>query len=67
MVYTVAKETGWPERFIAWDLPIVRAMEYYHAALWSNGVWTVRNERTAEQELSGLLAFVDDLQTDEDL
>jgi hypothetical protein len=67
MVYTVAKETGWKERFIAWELPIVRALEYYHAALWANGVWTVRNERTAEQELSGLLAFVDDLQTEEDI
>lgn len=67
MVYTVAKETGWPERFIVWELPIVRALEYYHAALWSNGVWTVRNDQSAADELQGLLSFVDGLQDDDDL
>jgi hypothetical protein len=60
MVFTVAKETGWSERFIAWDLPIVRALEYYHAALWANGVWTVRHERSAEEDLAMIAAYVDD-------
>lgn len=67
MVYTLAKETGWNEHFIVWELPIMRALEYYHAALWANGAWTVRNERTAEEELARIFGHVDALTEDDDL
>jgi len=60
MVLALADKTGWSERFLIWELPLVRALEYYHAALWANGVWTVRNERTAAEELARLSAYVDD-------
>jgi hypothetical protein len=61
MVLTLADKTGWPERFIIWELPLARALEYYHAALWAAGVWTVRNERSPAEELARLAAAcVDD-------
>lgn len=64
MVLTLADKTGWPERFIIWELPIVRALEYYHAALWANGAWTVRHERTAAEQLAMLLKI--DVEDDEE-
>jgi len=65
MVLALADKTGWSERFLIWELPLARALEYYHAALWANGAWTVRHERTAAQELARLAAYVDD--EDEDV
>lgn len=46
----LAKETGWSEAFILWELPLSRALGYYHAALRDRGVWTVRREAA---QLSG--------------
>jgi len=40
-VFLLAKTTGWPERFLLWELPLTRALQYQHAALRSEGVWTV--------------------------
>lgn len=40
----LAKETGWPERFILWELPLSRALGYYHASLRAAGAWTVKRE-----------------------
>lgn len=37
----LARETGWKERFIVWELPLSRALGYYHAALRAEGAWTV--------------------------
>lgn len=65
MVLVLAEKTGWTEQFLVWDLPLVRALEYYHAALWGNGVWTVRHERTAAQQLAMLTEYVDDSEDDE--
>jgi hypothetical protein len=36
---------------------MVRALAYYHAALWSAGAWTVRKTSTPTEQLSKLLAF----------
>jgi hypothetical protein len=60
MVFAVAKETGWSERFIAWELPMIRALEYHHASLWIAGAWTVRHERSAVEDLAMIAAYVDD-------
>jgi len=37
----LAKETGWSEHFILWELPLHRLHQYYHAALRACDVWTV--------------------------
>jgi hypothetical protein len=31
-VIVIASKTGWPERFIRWELPLSRGYAYYHAA-----------------------------------
>jgi hypothetical protein len=40
-VFTLAKETGWQESFILWELPLWRALAYQHCALWQSGAWTI--------------------------
>ncbi len=47
-MFGLAKETGWSEHYILWELPFVRAMQYYHALLWANGQWTVKPADEAE-------------------
>jgi len=37
----MARETGWPERYILWELPLARLLQYQHCALRANDVWTV--------------------------
>jgi hypothetical protein len=39
--FTLARETGWPEHFILWELPLARLLHYQHCALRANDVWTV--------------------------
>jgi hypothetical protein len=39
MVYSMAKETGWPEHHILWELPAWRVNVYYLCALRAAGVW----------------------------
>jgi len=41
MIFTLAKETGWPERALLWEIPFSRLLHYYHAALRSHDLWTV--------------------------
>lgn len=41
MIFTLAKETGWPERELLWEIPFARLLQYYHAALRSHDLWTV--------------------------
>ena len=41
LVWSIAAQTGWPEHFIAWELPLVRAVQYRHCALRAADVWTV--------------------------
>ena len=40
-VFTLARETGWPEHFIFWELPLARLLQYQHCALRAHDVWTV--------------------------
>jgi len=69
VVYTLARDTGWSEEYIIWDLPIVRALQYYHCALQNANLWTL--EPTTEQTLaelipSSLTDFVAGLGEDDD-
>jgi len=52
----LADKTGWTEDSIL-DLPMPRALAYYHAALWAAGAWTVRQGPAPTEQLSRLLAF----------
>jgi len=40
-VFTLARETGWSEHFIFWELPLARLLQYQHCALRAHDVWTV--------------------------
>lgn len=55
-IFTLAEKTGWTEDTIL-DLPMQRALGYYHAALWAAGAWTVRQGPAPTEQLSKLLAF----------
>lgn len=44
MIFTLAKETGWPEERLLWGIPFARLLQYYHAALRSHDLWTVPAE-----------------------
>jgi len=43
-----------------------RALQYYHAALWSNGAWTVQPREAPRAELEQLFQAFDNLTTDDD-
>lgn len=55
MVFTLARETGWSEHYILWELPLHRALAYQHAALRSHGVWTVTPSAPTEHDLAAIL------------
>ena len=51
----LASKTGWSEHHIRWDLPLSRAMAYYHSAQVMEGAktqWPGENERTDEHAAS---------------
>ena len=41
---TLAKSLKWSERFIQWELPLPRGLQYRHALLRAADVWTVPPE-----------------------
>lgn len=41
-MFTLARETGWSEAFLLWELPLPRSLQYYHCALRSALAWTVK-------------------------
>jgi hypothetical protein len=41
MLFTLARETGWSEPFILWELPLSRALQYHHCTLRASLAWTV--------------------------
>jgi hypothetical protein len=72
VVYTIARDTGWSEEFILWQLPLPRALQYYHCALQAAGLWTLEppDPQAAREMVSpDLLAHIDalvDAQGDDD-
>jgi hypothetical protein len=59
----LARETGWSERFLLWELPLERLLQYQHCALRAHDVWTV--SRTAavsgEEEMAALDAAIEEM------
>jgi hypothetical protein len=53
-VFTLARETGWPEAFVVWELPLPRALQYYHCALRSSLAWTIAPGEPAMEQLRRL-------------
>lgn len=41
MLFILARETGWSEHFILWELPLSRALQYHHCVLRASLTWTV--------------------------
>lgn len=63
MVFALAQNTGWPEDYILWTVPLSRALQYWHAWLYSNGVWTVPPGPPVDKTLARLeehLRMIDD-------
>jgi hypothetical protein len=58
MVFAVSSNTGWAESFIMWDLPLSRALQYWHAWLYSQGVWTVAKRPPAAAEYDAVQARI---------
>ena len=56
-MFTLARETGWPEHFILWELPLWRALAYQHCALWQAGAWTVAPSPPPETQLDALASL----------
>lgn len=56
MVFAIASNTGWAEDFILWMLPLSRALQYWHAWLYSEGVWTVPKQPPAQNEFDAVAA-----------
>jgi hypothetical protein len=54
MIIALARETGWPEDFITGTLPWPRALLYWHAIAFGNGVWTVAPAPPVEDQLAAL-------------
>lgn len=68
-MYCVAKDTGWPEEYIIWKLPLARSLQYYHCALQAANLWTL--EPTSEQAVKEmvpdtLLDYIDGIVDSED-
>ena len=66
IVFTLARETGWPESFLVWRLPLPRALQYYHCALRASLAWTVPPSEPATNRLARLEALAASLAVDED-
>ena len=54
-VFTLARETGWPEHLIFWELPLARLLQYQHCALRAYDVWTVPVSPPADAQFDRLL------------
>ncbi len=59
MVFTLAKEGGFSEQALM-EMPVYRVNAYYHSALRSHDVWTVRESPPADVQIDELLAFARD-------
>lgn len=65
LVFTLARETGWPEHFLLWELPLARALQYYHCALRSVLAWTVKPGPPAQAQIARLEQWAAQLTADD--
>ncbi len=56
MVFAISSNTGWAESFILWKLPLSRALQYWHAWLYANGIWTIPKQPAATTEFDRLMS-----------
>jgi len=63
-VFTLARETGWPEAFVVWELPLPRALQYYHCALRSSLAWTIAPAEPALEQLHRLESLAASMNVD---
>jgi hypothetical protein len=59
LVFTLASKLSWSEDFILWKLPLERALQYWHAAVFSAGGWTVPISKAPKIDPIALKAAVD--------
>ena len=66
-MFTIAKDTGWSEDFIIWQLPMARALQYYHCSLQAANLWTLEppTEETMQALASDALIGLIDRMIDE--
>jgi hypothetical protein len=62
----LANNYHFSEDFILWHLPYHRALRYIHAALWSNGAWTVKSKPAPKAEYEKLLSIALEAQEDDE-
>ena len=63
-MYGIARDTGWPEEFILWQLPLARGLQYYHCALQSANLWTLEpttGDTIRELVPDSLIGYIDQL------
>jgi hypothetical protein len=67
MTFALAQNTAWTEAQILWEVPLSRALQYWHAYLYSNGVWTVPKAPPADETILRLSAFIESIDEAEDV
>ena len=55
-VVGLAKNTGWSEQFILWELPLSKGLQYQHAALYAAGVKTVPSSEGLDKSFAEIEA-----------
>lgn len=58
LVIMLARETGWSEQFILFELPLSRALQYRHAIKRDEGFWTVSPSAAPAEQLSRLRSLL---------
>jgi len=53
-VISLARETGWSERYILDVLPLARLLIYRHAIARGNGAWTVAPGASVDSQAAAL-------------
>lgn len=67
MVFALAHNTAWSEEQILWEVPLSRALQYWHAWLYSQGVWTVPKAPPADEMIDKLSAYIAEIDEEEDV
>jgi hypothetical protein len=63
----LARETGWSEDVLMYEIPFARLLKYYHAAIWANGAWTRKPvEKGKVISVDSLLSAVKQTPLDDD-
>ena len=58
LIFSLAKETGWSEAELLWEIPCHRVNAYWHACLRSHDIWTVALSEPVEDYVLRLEGMV---------